>query len=570
MAVLFAEGFTPAVPLSHMRVGYEQLLTSASATGSRSGFPAAAALLPETHLRWQGRPEGDVLTLTMQTPALVDYIAIAAHTLESATVEVQVRGDWRPVVTWPLDGPTLISDFAAQDYQLYDEFPDLEAVMILLPGNQPVTGVRITPGNTDATVGFVSAGRVYTHLYPLYAGHRPALLNDQTTQLTVESEAGQYLGNSVIRQGRPAAFALEEVPAPWYRRHLQPLVEHAKTGPVFVAWNALRFPGDVVYGPLTADPRPANNGNLDQMDVEITMRAYSAGTKPAAVDGPYRRVPFGEMWDLANRPSPKWVFGPDGVLTEVPAGEPAYEYDPVTGEALGLLIEEQRTNLLLWSEEPTNWVRDTVTIESGIDDPSGGNTAHRFSNPTNLLRIYTDADAATANQSHTFTFWARLISGTAQAIRLVGVIDVFSFDISSATGEWRKFEVTGAGGSTLFQIRMRSEDQVIDLWHPQLEQGSSPTSYIPTEGSQVTRLADSVGRALGAEFNASEGEISVTATVPVGETVVQAGSFSIVSDSDAEKTYTASYTEDTSATTLDIAPSASAATIKSLTYTPGA
>jgi hypothetical protein len=54
------------------------------------------------------------------------------------------------------------------------------------------------------------------------------------------------------------------------------------------------------------------------------------------------------------------------------------------------------------------------------------------------------------------------------------------------------------------------------IWGAQVEQGSFPTSYIPTAGSQVTRAADSCVRVLGDEYNASEGTIYCELTYPVG------------------------------------------------------
>jgi hypothetical protein len=47
----------------------------------------------------------------------------------------------------------------------------------------------------------------------------------------------------------------------------------------------------------------------------------------------------------------------------------------------------------------------------------------------------------------------------------------------------------------------------IYIWGAQLEQGSTPSSYIPTTTVQVTRAADNCSRTLGAEFNAAEGTL---------------------------------------------------------------
>lgn len=38
--------------------------------------------------------------------------------------------------------------------------------------------------------------------------------------------------------------------------------------------------------------------------------------------------------------------GPDGYIEVIPADQPRFDFDPVTGECLGLIIEEQRQNLI--------------------------------------------------------------------------------------------------------------------------------------------------------------------------------------------------------------------------------
>ena len=53
----------------------------------------------------------------------------------------------------------------------------------------------------------------------------------------------------------------------------------------------------------------------------------------------------------------------------------------------------------------------------------------------------------------------------------------------------------------------------IYIWGAQVEQGSFPTSYIPTAGTQVTRAADDCVRVLGDEFNPNQWSIYLDATL---------------------------------------------------------
>jgi hypothetical protein len=58
--------------------------------------------------------------------------------------------------------------------------------------------------------------------------------------------------------------------------------------------------------------------------------------------------------------------GPDGIIKYAGVNQPRFDHDPVTGESLGLLIEEQRTNNVLTSSRvDTSWLI-TVSGGSGI------------------------------------------------------------------------------------------------------------------------------------------------------------------------------------------------------------
>jgi hypothetical protein len=235
-----------------------------------------------------------------------------------------------------------------------------------------------------------------------------------------------------------------------------------------------------------------------------------------------------------TRSSSATYFGSDGLMKTTPAGIPRFTHDPATGESLGLLIEEQRTNLLTYSEQFDNaaWVpfggtvaTNTVVSPNGTQDAdtfteASGSTDPRF--PINY--------SFTAGTNYSLSVYAKVKAGSAQRyLTLVfnsgyAAISGANFDLaagavgttSNATGTitpvgngWYRCTIipyTNATGAGSLRIRVSSVNTSanidapaaytgdgtsgIYLWGAQLEAGAFPTSYIPTTTAQATRAAD--------------------------------------------------------------------------------
>lgn len=225
------------------------------------------------------------------------------------------------------------------------------------------------------------------------------------------------------------------------------------------------------------------------------------------------RKTFGEMFTI-NRNSSKWVFGKDRTIVEVPPNEPAYEYDPATGEPKGILIEEQRTNLLRYSEnfvtETTNWVinASTVFIQRSNEAAFGKAVYYMYPLVTSgNIGIY-QTSSVTAGKTYTFSVIAA--KGTSSIIRLrngsgINVNADFNFDTgtfvnvhSSITphseylggGYWRlsmtrTYDTTASISFCIYNNGLG----MVKLVCAQLEQGSFPTSYISTAAEFVSRAS---------------------------------------------------------------------------------
>ena len=113
----------------------------------------------------------------------------------------------------------------------------------------------------------------------MFPSHDPRKLARDTRKRPTVSEGGEWLGNTIVRQGRSGTFAWEHLEANWYRINVDPFIHHARQKPFFIAWNPLRFT-DCIYAFMEGDVSPANMGIRDLMSFSISVKAYSDGTQP--------------------------------------------------------------------------------------------------------------------------------------------------------------------------------------------------------------------------------------------------------------------------------------------------
>jgi hypothetical protein len=212
-------------------------------------------------------------------------------------------------------------------------------------------------------------------------------------------------------------------------------------------------------------------------------------------------------------------------LLTAPANTARFDHNPVTGESLGLLVEEQRTNLNTYSAQfnitysPVNLTVATNTIIA----PDGTLTGDQIveSTATDFHRI--DKAFTTTSVLTTFSIYAKsngrdflYIGGYDNLVvsrsaffnvsnGTLGVADTgVTSKIESVGNGWYRCSMTIVaynGGGNTYKIGMAQTDNIpfytgdgysgIYIWGAQLEVGSFPTSYIPTVASQVTRSADS-------------------------------------------------------------------------------
>lgn len=264
-----------------------------------------------------------------------------------------------------------------------------------------------------------------------------------------------------------------------------------------------------------------------------TMGVTGVGSSSEAVQGPSLGLNFltgpigGPVLDpriTFTRSTTATRVNSSGLIESVAINDPRFDYDPVTLAPKGLLIEEQRTNLALYSEElDTGWTNGagaTWQYSSGVS-PAGTTTALGVdglagvgltSTGTTLYRV---GNAISGSTAYTFSIFVRAKTGTANNVALrmseTGGNNTVSTPFTVTTAWTRiSMSVTSAAGATSVTIAVGTSSGTADLfiWGAQLEAGAFATSYNPTEASQVTRAADSAvmtGTNFSSWYNATEG-----------------------------------------------------------------
>ena len=258
--------------------------------------------------------------------------------------------------------------------------------------------------------------------------------------------------------------------------------------------------------------------------------------------------------------SPGTYVDENGIIQLSSADQPRFDHNPTTGESLGLLIEESRTNYV---NNSTTLSLATLNGGTGVA-PQVGTVTTVGPDGVSASITRSQLDRGTGNTSNDYSlvgFTPTTPSANySQSIWLksndTNNYIILMYDAGGGKGneftvtpEWQRFTLdastsyknsgdaattspslivglrNGPNSTNYYTGTTNSQTADILLWGPQIENGTFVTSYIPTDGTTVTRAADVSTSALGVDsfYNQSEGTIFAECSInanPAGNAYV--------------------------------------------------
>ena len=230
-----------------------------------------------------------------------------------------------------------------------------------------------------------------------------------------------------------------------------------------------------------------------------------------------------------------------GLIQEVASGDSRLNYDLLNGKVVNCphyLLEPARTNVMLQSNQfDTTWVFTRASVSQGYLSPDGSLNAWAFiDNTTDSTHLMVQSASLGAVTS-TASIYAKAGTRDFIAFRFEGNtgVDYAYFDVKNgiigdvnsdyidvsmedAGNGWYRCiatRVLAASGNQFIVLSADTNgdptyagngDNALYIFGAQVEEGSYPTSYIPTNGTAITRAAESAdGSGDAATFNDSEG-----------------------------------------------------------------
>ena len=258
-----------------------------------------------------------------------------------------------------------------------------------------------------------------------------------------------------------------------------------------------------------------------------------------------------QLSDSASLDTYSPVYG--AAVTSAAYYAPRLDFDPVTLAAKGLLVEEQRTNLLqrsaefdnaYWGKNKLNTTGIPAWVNVGVA-PDGTLSAEKLIPNTTSAADHNITSTNVSSGNYTMSIYAKADGYSRLMLYDNGTSTGYGFDLSAGTmfavsgissassplivpvgNGWYRCSIYAVGAlrfdiyvlnSTSFSNFAGNGTDGVLVWGAQVEAGSFPTSYIPTGAASATRSAD-VASVATSQFPYSATEGSIVVNWGVGQT----------------------------------------------------
>lgn len=245
-----------------------------------------------------------------------------------------------------------------------------------------------------------------------------------------------------------------------------------------------------------------------------------------------------------TRASQATDFNSAGVLTTEGNNVARFDFNPLTLQPRGLLVEGARTNLCLQSVNISTgpWGNTGVfTVNNSVGALDGGLSRSINTSAAGVAGVF-QSITVVANTAYTLSGYVKEVSGAqnievgSDSTAFVGAgkasivmnpstgafvsqnAGVQSYTITSINNGWYRWTITCTTGAaqTSFAVilyNVGTGTREVAYWGNQVEAGTFPSSYIPTTGAAATRAADvaTIPSLASIGFNPLEGTILVEA-----------------------------------------------------------
>jgi hypothetical protein len=392
-----------------------------------------------------------------------------------------------------------------------------------------------TKSTTTDTLPDGTTGTVGTLTFPIVAASQTSFVyqNNGSSQLNIQNTGSVYVR---VASGSATIFLnFEDVGA-------------GPSGGNFVAGAAQTVTTSWTRISLTGT-RTSNTGNQifcigfdtrsssGQTNASsFTLQVWGAQFEQKSAAGPYTATTTSTVTNYIPQ------------LLTAPVNQPRFDFNPTTRASLGLLMEQQSTNLVTYSSQFDNaaWTKSNSSVTADtIIAPDGTLTGDKWIPTTtgtiSTSRLYEQITVSSGTVYTTTVYvkysgrrWVFMaVNDTSSSIYycwfdvLNGVVgtkagSVTSTSITPVGNNWYRISATytASVATNYFYISSSDADNSttvtadgvsgVYVWGAQLEALAFPTSYIPTTTSQVTRAQDfatMTGTNFSSWFNNNQGTV---------------------------------------------------------------